>query len=67
MDILTPLVYCGLRGQDGAECDTFSSIRVQGLACCALCAERLLKALDDEGVILVKEVDLGGSTRKKRQ
>ncbi len=59
MDILTPLVYCELRSQQGEECDTFSSRRVEGLACCANCADRLVKALDDAGVTLVKEVKRG--------
>lgn len=63
MDILTPLIYCGLRGEDGSECDTFASVRVEGLACCARCALRLQGALDDEGVILVKEVFKDGGKR----
>lgn len=59
MDIITPLIYCGLRGADGAECDTFASRRVEGLACCQRCAERLQTALESEGVVLVKEVFRG--------
>lgn len=56
MDILTPLVYCQVKDQNGDECDTFSSVVVEGLLCCQRCGERLMKALDDEGVVLVKRV-----------
>lgn len=57
MDIISPLVYCQLRDEQGDSCDTFSSAIVEGLPCCVRCAERLLKALDDEGVILVTRLE----------
>lgn len=60
MDILTPLVYCELKNQQGEDCDTFASIRVEGLPCCGSCGTRLMKALDDEGVTLVKDKPLTG-------
>ena len=57
MDIISPLVYCQLRDEQGESCDTFASAIVEGLPCCARCAEKLIKALDDEGVILVTRLE----------
>ncbi len=57
MDIISPLRYCELRGEHGDSCDTFSSAIVEGLPCCARCAEKLIKALDDEGVVLVTRLE----------
>lgn len=57
MDIISPLVYCQLRGQDGDPCDTFASVIVEGMPCCQRCGDKLVKALDDEGVTLVTRLE----------
>lgn len=58
MDIISPLQYCGLRQEpEGDPCDTFASIIVEGLPCCQRCGEKLVKALDDEGVTLVTRLE----------
>lgn len=57
VDIISPLQYCALREQDGGPCDTFASLIVEGLPCCTRCGERLMKALEDEGVTLVTRLE----------
>lgn len=57
MDIISPLQYCQLRGEHGDPCDTFASAIVEGLPCCVRCADKLIKALDDEGVTLVTRLE----------
>ncbi len=57
MDIISPLVYCQLRDEQGEVCDTFSSAIVEGLPCCSRCAEKLIRALDENGVVLVTRMD----------
>lgn len=57
MDIISPLVYCQLRSDHGEPCDTFASAIVEGLPCCRWCAEKLVKALDDEGIVLVTRLE----------
>ncbi len=58
MDIISPLVYCQLRDEQGESCDTFSSAIVEGLPCCARCAAKLITALDDNGVVLVTRLEV---------
>lgn len=57
MDIISPLHYCELRGEQGDPCDTFASAIVEGLPCCTRCAQRLIAALDDAGVTLVTRLE----------
>ncbi len=57
MNIISPLVYCELRTEQGDLCDTFASVIVEGLACCERCGTRLLKALDDEAVTLITRLE----------
>lgn len=57
MEIISPLHYCELRGEHGDPCDTFASVIVEGLSCCVRCAQRLMAALDDEGVVLVTRLE----------
>lgn len=57
MDIISPLTYCQLRDEQGESCDTFSSAVVEGLYCCQRCAEKLIAALDSNGVVLVTRLE----------
>lgn len=57
MDIISPLTYCQLRDEQGDPCDTFASVIIEGLPCCVRCGERLLKALDDEGIVMVTRLE----------
>ncbi len=57
MNIISPLVYCELRSEQGDPCDTVASLIVEGLPCCERCGNKLLKALADEGITLITRLD----------
>lgn len=72
MKILTPLRYCGSRGmsayEEEGDCNQFASEILYGMPLCDHHAVQLARAMEDEGVELVKDdLDAKGSTRKIRE